>query len=55
VPGDRVLRWAAGAVDGTRVVSTESLGRDAWFRGSDEAFPERGRRRVIGVAMRVLP
>jgi aminoglycoside phosphotransferase (APT) family kinase protein len=27
VPSDRVLRWAAGAVDGTRVVSTESLGR----------------------------
>jgi aminoglycoside phosphotransferase (APT) family kinase protein len=26
VPSDRVLRWAAGAVDGTRVVSTESLG-----------------------------
>ena len=27
MPSDRVLRWAAGAVDGTRVVSTESLGR----------------------------
>jgi aminoglycoside phosphotransferase (APT) family kinase protein len=27
VPDDQVLRWAAGAVDGTSVVSTESLGR----------------------------
>ena len=27
MPDDQVLRWAAGAVDGTSVVSTESLGR----------------------------
>ena len=25
MPNDQVLRWAASAVDGTRVVSTESL------------------------------
>jgi hypothetical protein len=27
VPSDEVLRWAAGAVDGSRAVSAESLGR----------------------------
>ena len=27
MPNDQVLRWAASAVDGTRVVSTESLSR----------------------------